>query len=469
MTLFTKVVLTVVFVVTVALGIAGWLASAGARGAASSYVSEVLRQQAVVLADQAAAVYAQTGSWEAAQEWIDEVGMGMGAMGQAAMSDEDRRGRGMMRGEMHRNGMRSWSLVDPASGLPLTAAGVAVGADALAIAAPVLIDGATAAALAPVELPAGMAEAATSFRAEVNSAIAWSALVAGLVALLAGGLLAASLVRPLHRVEQAVDRIRQGDLGARVDPVGRDEIGRLAAGVNQMAAGLEQQEALRQRLVADIAHELRTPLSVIQGNLQAILDGVYPLEQAEVRVIYDETRLLARLVNDLHELAQAEAHRLPLAVEEIDAAAALAATHDLFRPIADQKGIALGVESAPCVSVQVDPARLQQILHNLVGNALRHTPAGGSVTLSCAAQGAAARFRVADTGPGIPLEDQPHVFDRFYRADRDRARPADALTSGAGLGLAIVKALVEAQGGTVGIESLPGRGATFWFTLPAAA
>ena len=184
---------------------------------------------------------------------------------------------------------------------------------------------------------------------------------------------------------------------------------------------------------------------------------------------YDETRLLARLVNDLHELAQAEAHRLPLCRGETRRCGRLAATHDLFRPIADQKGDYPASEGRPPCCVQADPARLQQVLHNLVGNALRHTPAGGTVTLSCAAQGDAARFRVADTGPGILLEDQPHVFDRFYRADRDRARPADALTSGAGLGLAIVKALVEAQGGVVGIESLPGRGATFWFTLPTTA
>lgn len=467
MTLFTKVVLTVVLVVIVALALAGLLASQGAGQAASSYMSEVLRQQAAALAEQAAQVYADTGSWEATQEWIDSSstgGPGMGHMGQNGAP----MGRGMMRGEQRRSGMQTWLLVDPDSGAPLASGGEPVSGDALTVGAPLVVDGATVALLIPEELPTGMEAAADSFRREVNSAIGWSALAAGLVALLAGGVLVGSILRPLHRVEQAVERIKEGDLDTRIEPISRDEIGRLAAGVNQMAASLHEQEQLRQRLVGDIAHELRTPLSVIQGNLQAILDGVYPLEAAEVRVIYDETRLLARLVSDLHELAQAEARRLPLACEAIDPCAALASTHDLFRPLADQKGVALRVEPQTAPAILADPERLQQILHNLVGNALRHTPPGGAVTLSCRQSGSGVRFQVADTGPGVDAADLSHVFDRFYRADRDRSRTADTLTSGTGLGLAIVKALVEAHGGQVGAESEPGRGACFWFVLPSA-
>jgi two-component system OmpR family sensor kinase/two-component system sensor histidine kinase BaeS len=297
-----------------------------------------------------------------------------------------------------------------------------------------------------------------------------SALVAGGVALAAGSLLAASILRPLRRVEATVETIARGDLAARVTPVGRDEIGRLAEGVNLMAAGLQRQEELRQRMVSDIAHELRTPLSVIQGNLQAILDGVYPLEASEIRILFDESRLLSRLVEDLHELALAEAQRLPLQIETVPVSAALAQAADSFHALADGRGVRIVAGSAATLQVRADAGRLQQVLHNLIANALRHTPAGGEVRLDAATSAGMVRFTVTDSGAGIAAQDLPHIFDRFYRAEKDRARAEDgaAPASGSGLGLAIVKALVEAQGGSAGAESQAGRGTTVWFTLPAA-
>ncbi|MGL4648312.1 MAG: ATP-binding protein, partial [Caldilineaceae bacterium] len=377
-----------------------------------------------------------------------------------------------------------WSLLDPATGAPLAAQSEPVSAEAQSVAIPVRVGQTTVALLAPTALPTAATAAEAAFVAQVNRALAIAALAAAAVALVAGGLLAASILRPLRRLETAVARVAKGDLTARVPAPGADEVGRLGATFNSMAAGLQEQEELRRRLVADIAHELRTPLSVVQGNLQALLDGIYPLTTDEVQVLFDETRLLTRLVNDLHELAQAEARRLPLTLQAVDLPGALETTAARFAPLAGARAVALTVApveaSSPPCCVQADPERLAQVLHNLVGNALRHTPAGGQITLASAPAGTGhVRIEVRDNGAGVAAADLPHLFDRFYRAESDRARPADrggAFASadvnegaaGAGLGLAIVKALVEAHGGEVGVESRHGEGTTFWFTLPNA-
>ena len=252
-----------------------------------------------------------------------------------------------------------------------------------------------------------------------------------------------------------------------------------------MAANLEQAEQLRRNLMADVAHELRTPLTVIQGNLQALLDGVYPLERGEIATIYDETRLLSRLVADLRDLAQAEAGQLKLTMQPVDLSAVLMQTAASFAPVAEAQGTTLVVaasaapastEAAPADTpsalwVLADPDRLAQVLRNLLSNALRHTPQGGEVRVDVQND-----FRglprprrsvcvsIQDTGPGIPPGDLPHVFDRFWsRAHGAGGRtPANA---GSGLGLAITKYLVEAQGGEIGVESQVGEGTRFWFTL----
>jgi two-component system OmpR family sensor kinase/two-component system sensor histidine kinase BaeS len=334
------------------------------------------------------------------------------------------------------------------------------------VAAPVLVRGEVAALLAPASSSSVLSASEEVLLAQINRALWWSALAAGLVALAAGGALAASILRPLHRLEKAVEAVARGEFDVQSPVSGSDEIAQLARGFNQMAVNLRRQEELRQRMVADIAHELRTPLSVMQGNLQAILDGVYPLEMQEIQVIADETRVLSRLVGDLHDLAQAEAGRLPLEKQVLSAAPVLRRTVESFRSLAEQGKVTLVVEETqPDLLVDADPDRLQQILHNLMANALRHTPAGGAIHLTARKAGAVVRFSIMDSGAGVAPEDAPHLFDRFYRADTSRARDAN-YTSGAGLGLAIVKALVEAHGGQVGVESLAGQGATFWFDLP---
>lgn len=484
MTLYAKVLLTLVLVLFVGLGSAALIASRGADAAATTYAGSVVQQQAAGLAEQAGLFYAQGRSWDAVQEWLDSVST-MGMMGQGM--GQGMMGQGMMRGQQHLNGRtRAYTLVEPETGRALASLGEAVSGETLAAGLPVHVGNNVVALLAPVRLPAGLVDAESIFRNQLNGAILLAALAAGVVALVAGAFLVSSILRPLKRVERAVDQIARGQLETRISPLPSDEIGRLGAGVNQMASSLQEQEVLRQRMVSDIAHELRTPLSVLQGNLQAMLDDVYPLEKAEVRVLFDETRLLTRLVSDLHELAQAEARRLPLALQRVESGGVLATVAELFRATAEANGVTLRVEDGQPSSVYADPERLQQVLHNLLGNALRHTPRGGRITLDAAAAAPAGaglvRFSVRDTGPGVPPADLPHLFNRFYRSESARNRTnaretvPDAgengarvsLTSGAGLGLAIVKALVEAHGGKVGAENLPMGGARFWFDLPAA-
>lgn len=239
----------------------------------------------------------------------------------------------------------------------------------------------------------------------------------------------------------------------------------VARAFNEMATDLEQAEDLRRNLLADVAHELRTPLSVIQGNLRAILDEVYPLDPSEIARLYEQTRLLSRLVNDLHELAQAEANKLPLNLKETDLKALIQINSETFRPGAETKGVALHTnlpETLP--SVRVDTSRLTQVLQNLLANGLRHTPDGGTITLSANAAADSVRLAISDTGEGILPEHLPHIFDRFYRADLARSRDK----GGAGLGLAIARAIIEAHGGTLtaSSEGVPGKGSTFTIQLP---
>ncbi len=294
------------------------------------------------------------------------------------------------------------------------------------------------------------------------------AAVGGALGILFGILASRSLTSPLSRLAEAARAIGARDLTRRVEVEGSDEVKEVAQAFNDMAATLEGVETLRRNLVADVAHELRTPLSVLQGNLRAMLDDVYPLDKAEISRLYDETRLLSRLVNDLHELAQAEAGQLQLNRQTTSLADLVQSTAAAFSPAAEAKGVTLSTQVAPDLPlVTADPARLTQVLHNLLANALRHTPSGGTISLRAGCElGKESQvwLAVQDSGEGISFRDLPHVFDRFYRADPARSRA----TGRAGLGLAIVRAIVEAHGGRVSAVSdgTPGHGSTFTVQLP---
>jgi len=282
----------------------------------------------------------------------------------------------------------------------------------------------------------------------------------------AGVWMSRRMTAPLESLAKGAAEIGRGDLGVRVAPRGSIEMIALADAFNHMAADLQTAEQLRQHLLADVAHELRTPLTVLQGNLRAILDNVYPLDKEEIARLYEQTRHLHRLTNDLHELAQAEAKRLPLHLQPVNLAVLVQEVVETFAPLADLQEIALTVAFLDGDAViQADRARLVQVMHNLLVNALHHTPAGGSIIVAVRQDDQSTTITVQDSGEGIDPEHLSHVFDRFYRTDWARDRDA----GGAGLGLAIVRALVEAQSGTVSVASRGnGTGSTFTVRFPAS-
>lgn len=281
-------------------------------------------------------------------------------------------------------------------------------------------------------------------------------LAASVVTVLA----ARRLLRPIHTLTAAAHRMAAGDRATRVPLHGNDEVTRLAAAFNTMADSIAGADRQHKALVSDVAHELRTPLANVRSHLEAAQDGVLPLDPALVRSLIEESTLLERLVADLQDLALADAGMLRIHPEERDGADLAEQAVAAHRAQASASSVELRFLAEPVV-VHADPARLRQAIGNLITNAIRHTPPGGTVTVSVAGTADTAVFTVADTGPGIAPEHLPHVFDRLYRADPSRSRA----TGGNGLGLAITKHLVEAHDGHVEAASAPGEGATFTIRL----
>jgi two-component system OmpR family sensor kinase len=309
----------------------------------------------------------------------------------------------------------------------------------------------------PPPVPLALEE---EFAFRIRAVLVIAALVAGVVGTVLGLIISRTIAAPLATLSHAAQDFAELDWDRRVPIRGTHEIADVARAFNAMADALERAEMLRRNLMADIAHELRTPLTVMQGNLRALLDGVYPLEMREIATLYDETRLLSRLVADLRELALAEAGQLPLNMQAVEVSPLLRAAVDQFEVVAETQYAQITLTEKPLPIVQADPDRLAQVLHNLLANALRHTP-GGKVTLSAEQTANQVRIRVDDTGEGIAPTDLPFIFDRFYRADDSKP------SSNSGLGLAIAKTWVEAMGGTIGVESRAGQGSSFWFMLKA--
>jgi signal transduction histidine kinase len=292
------------------------------------------------------------------------------------------------------------------------------------------------------------------------------AILLALALRLVGGLAVRRVTSPLSDTMRAANALAGGDLTARVPVRGSREFRHLADSFNRMAGALETADRQRRELLADVAHELRTPLTVVQGNLEGLRDGVYQPTPEHLDLILDETLKLGRLVDDLRLLTLAEAGQLSLDLQALDVPQLLADLRDAFACQADEAGIKLTVEAVQSLPrLTADPQRLGQVLGNLIGNALRHTPRGGHVTLGAALApaGDAVRLWVADTGEGIAADDLPRIFDRFWRGDPARSHEAGA---GTGLGLAIARSLVEAHGGSIWANSQPGQGTTVFCLLP---
>lgn len=314
--------------------------------------------------------------------------------------------------------------------------------------------------------PAAAVDLFGGFRDAMNTALVVAATAAFLTAVAVSLFVTRRIVAPIHSMTRATARIADGRYGERVPVTSDDELGQLAMQFNRMAGILERVEQMRRDLVADVAHELRTPLASIAGYMEGLLDGVIPPEPDTFHRLYKEAARLQRLVDDLQELSRAEAGQISLRPLRITVQELVEVAVVRLRSQFDDKGIVLNVDvPAGLPPVLADPDRIAQVLTNLFGNALQYTPPGGRVEVRARPADGAVAVAVTDTGIGITAEHLTHVFDRFYRVDRSRARAS----GGTGIGLTVARHLVEAHGGSIRAESAgPGQGSTFTVILPAA-
>jgi signal transduction histidine kinase len=314
---------------------------------------------------------------------------------------------------------------------------------------------------------AGMAEATTqAFRSAMLQALLLSAGAATLAAVVVSLFVSTRIVTPIQRLLAASRRIASGHYAERVVATEADELGALAAQFNTMATALEAAERRRVALIGDVAHELRTPLATIEGYTEGLLDGVVAPEPATWALLQDEAGRLHRLVQELQDLSRAEARQLPLQLRPCPPAELVGQAFRRIAPQFAEKGVTLTTDiPADLPAVRVDADRIIQVLINLLGNALRYTPTGGSVQVRTQRQQDAVTFHVVDTGIGIAPEHLPHLFERFYRVDKARSRAL----GGSGIGLTISRAIVEAHDGQIRAASNgAGQGATFSFMIPIA-
>jgi two-component system OmpR family sensor kinase len=445
--LWVRLSLAFVFVAAISALAVAVLATNSAENQFRQYVArrDMLTQSGLL--DSLTAYYQATGAWHGVEGVLAQFsGRGQGR-GRPPLLLADAAGRIVYDERQQRTGT-ALTTSERDSALPVVVNGVTVGY-----------------VLTGQQGMGALAAAEQDFLDQLQNTLLIAAVIAAALGIVVGVALSRTVSRPLAQLAQAARAFAAHNWDQRVKVSGTEEVAEVSFAFNDMADALQQAETLRRILMADVAHELRTPLTVLQGNLRAMLDGVYPLERGEIATLYDETRLLNRLVDDLRELALAEAGQLKLNSQPIDLTALIESTVSNFMPVADEREVTLKVEIDRALEVHADPDRVAQVLRNLIANALWHTPPQGSITLEAQVIDRLVRVSVSDTGEGIAPEDVPHVFDRFYRSDKSRTRH----TGGSGLGLAIAKSLIEALGGEIGVESALGQGSRFWFTLPRSA
>jgi signal transduction histidine kinase len=300
---------------------------------------------------------------------------------------------------------------------------------------------------------------------ELGQYFLWGACLAVIVALGITYFLSSRILAPVRALTRAARHLGEGDLSQRVNIVDKNEIGEMAATFNSMAGNLERYQLLRKQLVADIAHELRSPLTNIRGYLEAVRDGMMKPDEKTVGTIYDETMLLSRLINDLQELSLADTGELQLYRSDEQVPELVQQSVSAVMAKAVERSIMLHVELPEDVPpVYIDFLRIKQVLLNLLENAISHTPHGGTITVTVSKNHSTVKISVADSGEGIPPDELESIFDRFHRVDKSRTRA----TGGSGLGLTIAKSMVEAHGGKIAVQSEQGKGSSFTFTIPVA-
>ncbi|MBE2224060.1 MAG: HAMP domain-containing histidine kinase [Anaerolineae bacterium] len=331
---------------------------------------------------------------------------------------------------------------------------------------PLAVDGVQVGTLLMYDEPPPRNPAEEAFAAKTNQALFIGALGATAVAIILAIIMSRTLTRPLRELAAASREMAQGNLQQEVPVRTKDELGELALAFNQMSADLTYANQSRQQMTADIAHDLRTPLTVLSGYLEAMEDGTLAPTPARLQMMQQEVDVLMRLVADLRTLSLADAGQLALHYEPVDIGELLAQVQAVYAHQAAQQNVTIEVKTAYSELIELDSARMRQALGNLVSNALRYTPAGGVITLAAApTEDQKLQLSVADTGSGIPEADLPHIFNRFYRGDLSRQEGQGE----SGLGLAIVKSLVTAHGGEIAVASRPGAGTIFTILLPRAS
>lgn len=327
---------------------------------------------------------------------------------------------------------------------------------------PVTVDHATVGTVKLGFAAGGLSTSERHLRGALLAAIGWSAALAAGVALVVAVIVARELVGPIRRLSSAARALGTGTSHARVGPdAGPGELGELGRAFDSMAESLEREDRLRRTLVADVAHELRTPVAVLQAETEALLDGISEPSTEKMASLHDEAVRLGRMVEDLQTLASAEAAGLHLDKRPLDLSRVASEAADSLASRFRAAGIRFDQNLPPAV-VTGDPYRLRQVVTNLLSNAMKFTPSGGQVTLTVHAAASEAVLEVTDTGPGVPEEEQQLVWERFYRGTSGRT------TAGSGIGLAVVKELTAAHGGSVDLVSAPGGGARFVVRLPLA-
>ncbi|HET9589581.1 MAG TPA: ATP-binding protein [Anaerolineales bacterium] len=325
----------------------------------------------------------------------------------------------------------------------------------LALGIPITEDEQVIGLLVPVRVPFEGDAREVVFIDRINRTLLYGALVGAVIALLLGVFLSRTLTRPIRELTQATHAVSEGDLSQQVPVRSDDELGELAQAFNKMSSELSRSINARKQMTADIAHELRTPLSLILGHAEAVHDGVLPPTRENFEIIREEATRLEHLVNDLRTLSLADAGELSISLQAIQPEQLLQEVASLYQVQTQRKDITLDVDiPAPLPAIEVDPGRMTQVLTNILDNALRHTPEGGTIILSAREVSDRIELAVQDSGPGLKAEDLERIFERFYRADASRQRE----DGGSGLGLAIAKSIVQAHGGQVSAESETGKG-----------
>ncbi|MFZ5808749.1 MAG: sensor histidine kinase [Chloroflexota bacterium] len=460
----TKLILAFALVVLVSVAGVVILARFSTAGEVRAFMFPGGMISAQELTQSLADYYQQKGSWQGVESLLKVSGGGGQGWGYGANRAGGMHGMGGMMGQRVRVADADGKVVYDSAGF--------TGADLLSSemesAQEIRLDGKLVGYLI-LEGGMGFTRADESrLVTRLSRAALLAGVISGMVALVVALFLAYQLVRPVRALTVASERLAKGDLSQRVQVKGNDELSLLGKTFNLMAASLQRAEEARKAMTADIAHELRNPLAVQRANLEAMIDGVYPLSVENLQPVVEQNELLTRLVEDLRTLAMADAGQLSLEKVPTHLMNICERVIESVRPQLEGRGIKIEwitLEHSPNFDlVQGDPQRLEQILGNILSNAQRYTPSGGRIELMLTEEGDSLCVRVRDSGPGIPEESLPYIFDRFYRVDRARSRAE----GGSGLGLAIARQLAEAHGGSLTAENAREGGAEFTLRLPKA-